>query len=175
MERLKEINNPYELLRFMSDIQYKWMDKNGILHSQLLPEMYSNYSMMSPSDVVKTMCGICVDQCELERFWFSNNNYEFRILKIEIIRGDCSPGHIFLMYKDNGKYYWFENAWYDERGIHEYDDYEQLMSDVKEKFIKQNQIDENELVNLNITDWPKYPYHISYEDMDKLDINIKTL
>lgn len=169
MKKLETIKNPYQLLRLMNNIEYKWMDKNGDFHSELLPEMYSNYSLMSPEDVLKNMCGICVDQCELERLWFEHNNYEFSVLQIQIKREDSSPGHIFLLYKSFGKYYWFENAWYDERGIHEYNNYEELISDIKNKFIKQNKISKNELKNLFITEWPQYPYHISYEEIDKIN------
>ena len=161
------INNPNELLEFMSEFDYKWMDKKGNFHEEITPNMYEDYSFMSPDEVLKYKCGICVDQTEFERNWFSKHNYNHKVMTIQIIREDSAPGHTFLIYQDNNKYYWFENAWYDECGIHEYDTYEELINDIKNKFIIQNDIKEQELDNLEIFESLKYPYHLSYKEMDK--------
>lgn len=161
------INTPQELLEFMSDFKYEWMDKDGIFHEKLTPDMYENYSLMTPEEVLINKKGICVDQSEFERDWFSKNNYEHKVMVIQIEREGSAPGHQFLMYKENNKYYWFENAWYDERGIHEYSTYEDLIEDVKHKFIVQNNIVEQELNKIEIFEQIRYPYNMSYEEMDK--------
>mgnify|MGYP003331804146 CR=1 FL=1 len=41
----------------------------------------------------------------------------------------------FLVIKDNNKFYWFEHSWYDERGIHEYQDLNELFNEQKDLFI----------------------------------------
>lgn len=161
------INTPQELLEFMSDFKYEWMDKDGVFHEALTPDMYENYSLMTPEEVLINKKGICVDQTEFERDWFSKNNYEHKVMVIQIEREDSTPGHQFLMYKENNKYYWFENAWYDERGIHEYSTYEDLIEDIKHKFIVQNNIAEQEINKIEIFEQIRYPYNISYEEMDK--------
>lgn len=48
---------------------------------------------------------------------------------------DNEMSHSFLVYKDNDKYYWLENAWLKYRGIHEYDTKEDLLKDVVRKFV----------------------------------------
>lgn len=161
------IKTPQELLEFMSGFEYSWMDKHGDFHKEFTENMYENYSLMSPEEVLKNKKGICLDQSEFERDWFSKNNYEHKVMVIQIEREDSEPGHQFIIYKENDKYYWFENAWYDERGIHEYNSYEELIEDIKQKFIAQNDITEQELNSIEIFEQIKYPYHISYEEMDK--------
>lgn len=161
------IKTPTELLEYMSDFEYEWMDKDGNFHDELIPEMYEKYSLMSPEEVFENKKGICVDQTEFEREWFSKNNYKHKVMVIQIKREESKPGHAFLVYEDKGKYYWFENAWYDERGIHEYDSYELLIEDIKSKFIIQNDITEQEIGYIEIFEQIKYPYHLSYEEMDK--------
>lgn len=66
---------------------------------------------------------------------------------------------------------WFENAWGDNKGIHSYATREELIEAVKHKFIVQNNIYEQELDNLTIATFPKYPSHFSYEQMDDYDNN----
>lgn len=161
------IKTPQELLEFMSGIEYSWMDKKGNFHTDIIPEMYETYSLMSPEEVLKHKKGICVDQSEFEREWFTKNNYEHKVMVIQIERQDSKPGHQFLIYKENNKYYWFENAWHNERGIHEYNSYEELINDIKKRFIFQNDITKEELDKLEIFEQPKLPYHLSYEEMDK--------
>lgn len=161
-----DIKTPEELLKFMNTFDYEWMDKSGNFHNKMTSDMYENYSLMSYEEVLKYKKGICTDQCEFERHWFDINNYQYKVMNIQIFRKDTAPGHVFLIYQDNNKYNWFENAWYDERGIHEYDSYETLINDIKNKFIIQNSIKDNELNNLIIEERIKYPDHSSYKEMD---------
>ena len=161
------IKTPEELFEFMSQIDYEWMDKDGNFHKDITPEMYENYSFMSPSEVLKYKKGICVDQTEFERDWFSKNGYEHKVMNIQIDLENESPGHAFLIYKDNDKYYWFEHAWYNEKGIHKYNTYEELINDIKNKFIVQENISSNLIGEIKIFEPPKYPYHISYKEMDE--------
>ena len=173
MIKFNEIENPQQLLDFLSEVEYKWMDKNGIFHKKIESSMYEKYSLMTPQEVIKYKCGICMDQCELERFWFKKNKYECNVLIIQVLRENEAPGHAFLIYKNNQKFYWFENAWYDQRGIHEFDSYSELIDKIKKLFIIQNNINESELTNLVIKEQPQYPYHMSYEEMDNYDNNNK--
>ena len=106
----KVIKTPEYLLKFMSSFDYKWRDKDGNFPDEITPNMYEDYSLMSPEEVLNNKCGICVDQTEFERDWFTRHNYENKVMTIQIIREDSVLGHTFLIYEDNNKYYWFENA-----------------------------------------------------------------
>ena len=74
---MDSINTPQDLLKFMDDIKYEWMDKKGNFHTELVPEMFTEYSLMSPEEVLKYKKGVCTDQSEFERDWFKKHNYNF--------------------------------------------------------------------------------------------------
>ena len=166
---MNNIKTPQQLLKF----KYKWMDKQGNFHNSPTPEMYTNYSLMTPEEVLINKAGICLDKSLFEKEWFNNHNYENKVMTIQIHRSDSSPGHAFLIYKENDKYCWFENAWESYQGIHVFNSYEELIKDVMNKFIYQNDIAHDETPYLIIKECPNYPYHISYEEIDKIDIKMK--
>lgn len=170
MEELDNIKTPLELLDFMSSFKYSWMDKKGNFHNKIDDTMYENYSLMSPSDVVKNKCGICMDQVQLEKYWFKKSNYNFKAITIQVFRDTSSPGHAFIIYEENKKWYWFENAWSCMKGIHSFDKQDECIAFVLESFKRQEDI--LEIENIIIEDLPDYPYHISYEDMDRIESGI---
>ena len=88
-------------------------------------------------EVLKTNIGTCWDQVELERLWFSKHNYEFKTIFIwfEVDYNNNYPTHSFLLYKENNKCYWFENAFFDYQGIHEFNTYEEAIDFIKERHL----------------------------------------
>ena len=49
--------------------------------------------------------------------------------------GIDDESHTFLTYQKSDKFYWFEHAWMEYSGIHEYSDFNDLIQDVKNKFL----------------------------------------
>ena len=137
-----KINTPLELLEFMSNnIFYGYLGKSGRIYNYLDEDMdnnwYSEYILESKDDILNTLIGNCFDQVELERDWFTRNNYEIKTY-FEMVDTNLEnnyPTHSFLVYKDNNKYYWFENSDFNNRGIHEYNTLEELLIDQKKKYI----------------------------------------
>lgn len=84
-------------------------------------------------DVWQTNVGTCWDQVEFERFWFEQNNFDFKTYFFIFETEKNLPTHTILVYKQNGKYFWFENAFEDQRGIHEFNTLEDLLTTVKQK------------------------------------------
>ena len=46
------------------------------------------------------------------------------------------PTHTFLVYKENDKWYWFENAFFDYQGIHEFDTYDDAIEFIKDRHLE---------------------------------------
>lgn len=74
---------------------------------------------------------------------------------------DKCPAHTFLVYQKNDKYYWFEHAWKEFRGIHEFNSLSELFSDVKEKFIKDSLLDGYDKKSLVLHEYNKPKFKIS--------------
>lgn len=135
----ENITTPIELLDYMSNnIKYGFLDKNGKIHNNSNSEDWNDFGSLcivqDASGLLKTKHGTCWDQVELERDWF-NNNYEYKtiFLWFELDKPNNLPTHTFLIFKDNDKYYWFENSFEKHRGIHEFNSEEDLIECVKIK------------------------------------------
>lgn len=153
--------NEFEIMDLMKDIEYGWMDKNNHKHS-IVDETYSdNYVLQTPSEVLKNKLGVCWDQVELERYFFKGTDWDVSTYFLVYYDGDRCPTHTFLTFAKENKYYWFEHAWERFRGIHEYDSLNELLFDVKNKFIQWELNNEYIFENLVLREYKKPKFHIS--------------
>lgn len=142
----KTIETPFDLLKYLQDIDYGYIDTKGKRHADPDDEFASEYRLMPHDNIEKNKVGICWDLVEVERYYFNQLNIDFTTFFIVYYDKDMLPSHTFLVFYDNDKVYWFEHSWKKYIGIHEYDDLESLICDVKNKFIsslEQESIDEN--------------------------------
>ena len=139
--KYENIKSPEELLKFMNQhITYGFVSKSGKKYEDSLAQEWANdwYNeciVQTGEEVLKTKIGTCFDQVELERLWFKNHNYKIKTIFIwfEIEEVNDLPTHTFLIYNKDGKYYWFENASWDNRGIHEFNNIEEAIEYVKQR------------------------------------------
>lgn len=123
----------------MNSIEYGFKDEFGNNIINFNPQkwdedFYKFYYLQEPDELLKSKCGVCWDQVELERKLFLDNDIKVKTYFIYIVDEDMLPSHTFLTYEWNSKFYWFEHSWNTYRGIHEYDTELELLLDVKEKF-----------------------------------------
>ena len=120
-----DVKNPVELYVYM---------RNNI--------SYKNYTkLMTPEEVFNTKKGSCHDQVVFENYIFRRFNLTHgRIFAIEYNDNETKGGrtHSFLWYKENNKYYWFENSWPSHLGINgPYNSLSDLKNDFKIKMLKE--------------------------------------
>ncbi len=153
-----------KILELMNDIEYGWVDKYGNKHIDDYDTFSSEYILETSDEVINNRIGVCWDQVEFEREQFKDYNYKtFFIVYYD--GGEC-PTHTFLVYEKDNKYYWFEHAWKKYKGIFEYNSLEELIINVKNKFIddKLNNFDEE---NLKIYEYSKPKEHIGVDEFFK--------
>ena len=170
---MKDIKTPEKLLDFMSNIRYGYLGKNGRIYHQDDPDFnsswYENYVLETKDDLLKNLNGNCWDQVEFEREWFLENGYEIKTI-YEMVNLDYEniyPTHSFLIYKEKDNWYWFENADYNNRGIHKFNTLEELLEYQYNKyveFLKTFNITDQELEKIIITEFEKPKEHISAEE-----------
>lgn len=119
----------------LAKIRLGYIDKNKNKLIRCGYDFKAIYVLQSSDQVAENKVGLCFDQVEYERELISKMNISNRTYFIMYQDSDVGPAHAFLIFKDNNKYYWFENAWFKYRGIHEYDTKEEALLDVKYKFI----------------------------------------
>lgn len=151
----------------MNEIKYGWVDKYGNIHVNDFEKYSDDYILQSPEEVLKSQVGVCWDQVELERHLFEKNgNYVQTYFIVHYDNKNC-PTHTFLVFKQDNYLCWFEHSWAKFKGIHKYDSLEELINDVRTKFIScelNNKYDEN---NLQIHQYEKPNYHISVQEFYK--------
>ena len=105
LESVSNSNYPKELYNWMkANVQYK---STGIL--------------LSPEEVEKYRYGDCHDQANYIHSKLSSkdiSNGRLFIIEYNDLSSPAEKTHTAAYYKQNGKYYWIENAWYGQTGIH---------------------------------------------------------
>ena len=153
----------------LNNIEYGFKDKNGnnLINTEIWDkDFYKFYYLLTPEELLSSKCGVCWDQVELERKLFNDANIDCDTYFIYIDDNQNLPSHTFLTFRLNDKCYWFEHSWYDMKGIHEYDDLETLLKDVKAKFIdsRKDEINLDSNFETYLYKYNKPEYHISCDD-----------
>lgn len=123
------------LCKELSGYGYGWYDKEGKLHVGLKDGLFlKNYRMQEIEDVKRHKNSICWDLCEVERDYFKKREFPYMVVFGVNKKMKNNPCHTFLIFKNNGKYYWFESSWELMKGVREYNSLEELFDDFKDNF-----------------------------------------
>lgn len=164
-DEIKKIYNELE------KIEYGFRDENNDNILDVYPQKWENdfqnfYFLQTPDELLKSKCGVCWDQVELERKLFSDINMETKSYFIYIVDKDMLPSHTFITYECDDKYYWFEHSWGVYAGIHEYNKFSELLDDIESKFIESHpEVNKGSL--LYIYEYKKPIDHIKCDDFYK--------
>ena len=160
-----------EIMQIMETIAYGFKDAEGNNILDVAPEKWDQdfpefYFLQTPEELLKSKCGVCWDQVELERKLFTENKIRVNTYFIYIDDGQNLPSHTFLTYQDNYKYYWFEHSWQKNKGIHEYNSEKELLLDVINLFKKDHNY-VKKTSPLYLYKYQKPKKHISCDDFYK--------
>lgn len=158
MEQIKEI------MKIMEQIKYGFLDNTGnnILDGSETENLFNKiYYLMSPEELLNKKVGVCWDQVELERKLFEEKNIKNETYFIYIDDKNKLPSHTFLVFYIKNKVYWFEHSWFTEKGLHEYDNINELLNDVKIKFVKSREKEVETNLDIHIYKYTKPNYNIS--------------
>jgi len=150
-----------DVFKIMSDIRYGYQAGDGKIYLDDFEKFDDNYILESPKDVLKSKVGVCWDQVELERYLLSS--HDIRSYFIAYF-GKNTYTHTFLVIKEDDIYYWLENAFYKYRGIHKYQVLDELLLDVKNKFIDSEVKEEFDKDKLVLKEYSKPKYHLSSKE-----------
>ena len=146
-----------EVMNLLSDIKYGYMNNagNGCYSFDTFDD---DYVLQSYKDMLKTKTGVCFDQVELERHYLYNRDITSYFI---CYYGEFLQSHTFLVVKENNKYIWFEHAWEKYRGIYEYNSLDELLNDVKNKFMNEYNILDKDKILLKSYSKPKSGINLS--------------
>lgn len=146
--KLSKIESPAELLKFMDNINYGFVGKNGKIYGDSESDEWgraclSEWRMLSSGDILKNRYGHCFDQVEIERDWFVEKGYQIKtIFDIFLFPAHQSKGvpcHSFLIYQDkDDKWCWFEHADFLNKGIYKFNTEQEAIKAQLLKYIEFN-------------------------------------
>lgn len=157
---------PEQLLRLMNKyIHYGYLGRSGRIYhfdeKDFNDSFVNEYVLQGENKTLFTLCGTCWDQVELERSWFLNHKYEVKTI-FEMVNLDYEnnyPTHTFIIYKDKENYWnLFENADYDNRGIHKFKTFDELINyqyNIYVNFLKKFNIKDEEIDKIIIAEYEK--------------------
>ena len=116
-------NSPAELDYFMSDFEYIEFDR-----------------LMSPEQVFRTESGSCHDQVMFEYDELSKQGVNPRAKFLISVDDDGNGGetHSFVYYSEDSTMFWFEQAWQDYAGIHDFATEQEMFDFIIDAFINRN-------------------------------------
>lgn len=154
---MKEIN---EVVLKMMDINYGYLyEGEDISESEDLPKYYT---LNSPEKTIKDKMGMCWDQVELERMYFSKLNVETKSYFMCNYDEKFFPTHTFLVLFMNDKYYYFENAWMSYMGVEEFNSLNDLLREISSRFSRKCFINHDlKEDNIVVYEYTKPEYNIT--------------
>ncbi len=141
-----DIANMQQLMNFFqNNMKYGFTHKNRIYLEEgadFSSQMDKYYKLRIGEDFIKSGYGVCWDFCEFERSFCEQMNITHECyFFLSFLKGsECGPTHTFLIFEQNNKWYWFEYAWKQYRGIWEYPNKLETLNDILNKFCKYNDI-----------------------------------
>lgn len=133
---MDSINSPEELL--------KWMKEN-IKYDTSNMGYNSDYQTLikTGEELWETKKGQCVDQSYFEKNVLENLGFKCYLYHVKEEDSDMNYGpygqsHVFVIYEDNNKYFYFEHANYINIGIHKFSSLNDCFNFIADKWLKGN-------------------------------------
>ncbi len=163
-----KLENPEQLYTYMkNNIKYGFVSNKDFktyarkeLNNDTLYEalLFNTYYLQRPKECLKSGYGICYDQVELERYWFSSHNYE--------VFTYYTPyhNHVFLVYKDGANYYSFERTIEKYNGIDQATSLDDAITNYKRKQLK-----DTSMLDIDLYQYESLPFGCNiYELIDDI-------
>jgi hypothetical protein len=134
----------------LDGIKHGYCDIYGNKYITFHDKFKEEYCLQRPEEVLENKMGINFDLVELERDILSTRDVDLRTYLMMSSNKDEDNSHAFLVYKDDKYYYWYEYSWLKYRGIHRYNNKENLFRDILNKYSK--------VINCEVEDIKLYMY-----------------
>lgn len=139
------VKTEYEIAQYMSKIRSGYVDRNNQIYIKIDASLKERYVLETPEELIRSGYGLCFDQVELMRDLLINIGFS---PKTYAIIHNNKEIHTFIVYKKEDYVYWFENYWAHHKGIHKYEDINELFLDIKNKFIANMKKNEKEKIQI---------------------------
>ena len=137
-----KIKTPKDILKFMDNIEYGYIDLLGVKHVNNLKGFRTNYRTLSIEQVLKYKIGTCIEQVLLmhkllDDLNVPNKMFCTRIYESGEIDADKDEHmHCFLLYYDNDGVHQIEHPNIDRKGIYDFKDEVTAIDEINKIYIE---------------------------------------
>ena len=143
INNIEQIKTPKEILEYMDNIQYGYLDIEGNKHINTLKNFRRLYRTMTIEEVLENKIGTCIEQVLLmgmllDKLGIPNKKYCTRIYEGKDFNNldEEEHMHCFILYFMNNKVYQIEHPNWERIGIYEYTDEINAIKEINEYYVK---------------------------------------
>lgn len=142
MKKLEEIKNPNDILEYMDNIRYGYVDINNEEHINCLPNFRKNYRTMSLEDTLNHRLGTCIEQVYLMHTLLDNLNIPNKMFCTRVYESGHVDDdkkeemHCFILYYDEDGVHQIEHPNGERKGLHHFKTEEEAINKINTIYIK---------------------------------------
>ena len=141
-ESIEKIKTPEDILQFMDNIRYGYVDSNNEIHLNTLKGFRKTYITLSIKDILKYKVGTCIEQVFLMKYLLDMINVKNKMFCTRIYEPNIFDDlnaeehmHCFILYYINDRVYHIEHPNPDKVGIYEYKDEEDALKRINDYYV----------------------------------------
>lgn len=139
---LESIKTPDDILKFMDNIEYGYMDIFGEKHINSLKGFRAYYKTTSIDDTLKNRVGTCIEQVSLMNYLLNKIGKQTKMFCTRIYEeGDINPEedehmHCFILYYDENGIHQIKHPNGDRKGIYHFKDEETAIEEINKIYVE---------------------------------------
>ena len=140
---INEIKTPEDILEFMNNIRYGWLDINGEEHIGNMKGFRSLYRTSTLDEVLEHGLGTCIEQVLLMSTLLSKIGIHNKMFCTRVYEGKDFNNleaeehmHCFVLYSLNDKVYQIEHPNWEKIGIYEFESEEEAIQEINDYYVK---------------------------------------
>lgn len=139
---LDGIKTPDDILKFMDNIEYGYMDIYSVKHINSLKGFRLNYKTASIEDTLNNGIGTCIEQVSLMNYLLNRIGKQTKMFCTRIYEeGEINPEqdehmHCFILYYDEDGVHQIEHPNGDRKGIYHFKDEETAIEEINKIYVE---------------------------------------
>ena len=129
------IETPEDILNFMDNIDYGYIDLMGNKHINTLQDYETNYRTLSIEQILKNNIGTCIEQVSLMHTLLNKLNIPSKMFCIRGI-GEKEYTHCVVLYYDENGVHQIEHPHGDRKGIYHFKDEQTALNEINKVYTK---------------------------------------
>lgn len=139
---MQQLKTPEDILNFMDNIEYGYIDLNNEKHINSLQGFRKNYRTLSIEQTLEYKIGTCIEQVYLMHFLLDNIGIKNKMFCTRIYEtGDIDENqeehmHCFVLYYDDLGVHQIEHPNGDRKGIYHFVDEDEAIKEINKIYIE---------------------------------------